>query len=130
MSEDNMLHNVSLILPSERLKKLHFNLIHIINDEQLISDNIVKITIMLMQVVEKYRVSGKQKKDLVIEVLKDFILKMEGDSNTKFLSFINNKNKLKLFINNFLPSIIDNIILVDKKILSIKVKNSNTCCTT
>jgi hypothetical protein len=67
-----------------------------------------------MQIVEKYpKISGIQKKSLVIQVLKKFVID-QSDGDTE--------NALLLFIDTFLPSVIDTIISVDVKDLVINIK--------
>ena len=78
----------------------------------------------LMQIVEKYpKISGTQKKSLVIQVLKKFVID-QSDGDTE--------NALLLFIDTFLPSVIDTIISVDVKdiVINIKkgVKSFFICC--
>jgi hypothetical protein len=82
--------------------------------------NVVLISTNLMQIVEKYpKITGSQKKALVIHVLKKFAVDhLDGDDETALL----------IFINTFLPSVIDAMISIDKKELAIKIKKGFKIC--
>ena len=73
-----------------------------------------------MQVVETYpKLQGYEKKDLVLQVLRHYVEDhLDGDEESAVL----------LFIDLFLPSIIDGIISLDKKELVIKVKKGLKAC--
>lgn len=94
-----------------------------INDK-ITKTNVIDICIKLMQLVEKYpNIKGEEKKRIVITVLKQFI--------TDTL-IIEEQLALLLFIEQILPSIIDTLISIDKKELTIKIrkgfKSLFTCC--
>lgn len=73
-----------------------------------------------MQIVEKYsKLSGEQKKSLVINVIKKFVVDhLDGDNETELL----------IFIDTFLPSVIDVMISIDKKELAIKIQKGFKLC--
>ena len=109
MSEEKS--DVKLLLPADQL---YNNLITLLGDEKISSVNIVLITASLMQVVEKFPgLPGNEKKDLIIQVLKRYTIdKIDDEEEEK---------SVLLFIDLFLPSVIDTIISVDKKKLVINV---------
>lgn len=111
---------IDTTLPMEYVNKLYETLSNIIGDNKLTTTNAVLITTNLMQIVEKYpNVSGTQKKNLVIHVLKRFVIdNLEG----------NDEQAMLLFIDVFLPSIIDTIISIDKKVLAIKMHKGLKAC--
>lgn len=111
---------VEINLPIEFVNKLYETLIRIIGDKELTTANAVLIATNLMQIVEKYpNISGPQKKELVIYVLKRFVVDhLYGE----------NEQALLLFIDVFLPSVIDTIISVDKKELAIKIRKGLKAC--
>ena len=112
------------IITDDLINKLYKSLCMISADKKVTTINIVMIATNLMQIVEKYpKISGTQKKSLVIQVLKKFVID-QSDGDTE--------NALLLFIDTFLPSVIDTIISVDVKeiVINIKkgVKSFFICC--
>ena len=112
------------IITDDLINKLYESLCMIIANKKVTTINIVMIATNLMQIVEKYpKISGIQKKSLVIQVLKKFVID-QSDGDTE--------NALLLFIDTFLPSVIDTIISVDVKeiVINIKkgVKSFFICC--
>lgn len=103
----------------QKLKK-KFNL-DFDDKNQINTQNILNIVIYLMQKVEKYRLSGVSKKQLVINIIKDVILKNKDN--------IKEYELIEYFIDNTLPSLIDNIISLDRKEIYIKFQNmyKNKC---
>lgn len=112
------------IISDYSINKLYESICMILVDKKVTTINIVMIATNLMQIVEKYpKISGIQKKSLVIQVLKKFVID-QSDGDTE--------NALLLFIDTFLPSVIDTIISVDVKdiVINIKkgVKSFFICC--
>ena len=112
------------IITDDLINKLYESLCMIIANKKVTTINIVMIATNLMQIVEKYpKIAGTQKKSLVIQVLKKFVID-QSDGDTE--------NALLLFIDTFLPSVIDTIISVDVKeiVINIKkgVKSFFICC--
>lgn len=103
---------------SELVDKLYES-ISLIGDK-VTTLNVVFIATNLMQIVEKYpKISGQQKKTLVIDVLKKFVVdNLDGDDETALL----------IFIDTFLTSVIDAMISIDKKELVIKIKKGFKKC--
>lgn len=69
-----------------------------------------------MQYVEKYKMNGKDKKEIVIKILSDIV--ENNKNNIQDVEQVNN------FIKNTLPSLIDTIISLDRK--EFFIKNGNT----
>ena len=112
------------IINDYSINKLYESICVIAVNKKVTTINIVMIATNLMQIVEKYpKISGTQKKSLVIQVLKKFVID-QSDGDTE--------NALLLFIDTFLPSVIDTIISVDVKdiVINIKkgVKSFFICC--
>jgi hypothetical protein len=99
---------------------IYRSLIKVIGDEKITTLNIVLIATNLMQLVEGYpKLNGSDKKTLVIHILKRVVEdSLEGDSEEAVI----------IFIDMFLPSVIDTIISVDKKELSVKMKKRFKSC--
>jgi hypothetical protein len=115
------LKDIEISLPSsDTIDKLYESLSHIIGDKKVTTINIVLIATNLMQIVEEYpNLHGTEKKSLVIHVLKRFIVDHLDDKK---------EHSLLLFIDMFLPSVIDTIISVDKKEVAIKFKKGLKAC--
>ena len=116
-----MLKEVALSLPaSESVDRLYESLGRIIKDKKVTTVNIVLIATNLMQIVEQYpNLHGTQKKSLVIHVLKRFAVEhLDGEAESSLL----------VFIDMFLPSVIDIIIAVDKKEVVVKIKKGFNSC--
>ena len=111
-----MTKEVNSIKPliNNNIEKLYASLSIIMKNNKLNTTNILVITTNLMQIVEKYpKISGSQKKTLVVDVLKMFVGKNTDGEN---------KEIILLYINTFLPSVIDTLISVDKKEMKIKTR--------
>ena len=79
-------------------------------------DKVVDIIPHLIKCVEKYKsLMGSEKKKLVIEIVKHFIDKTDGFGDDKVVDPI---------LKSIVPSVIDNLIKVDKKQLKLKQKDS------
>ena len=74
---------------------------------QLTSQNIMKITLDLMQIVEEYDMPGHKKNVFVVHALDRYYNDHKSDDN--------NSDDISDFINNILPSVINSIISVDKR---------------
>jgi len=109
----------TLILPLKLVNNLFTSLACIIKDNKITTLNIVLISTKLMQIVENYpKISGIQKKALVTHILKKFVTdQLDVDNET-----------LLMFIDMFLPTVIDAIVMVDKKELAIKIHKGLKSC--
>lgn len=77
-------------------------------------ENILTIIIYIMQIIEEYDIEESNKKLLVINIIRKIVYNYE--------KCINNCDKIHDFIDYILPSLIDKIILIDKR--KIKVSKS------
>lgn len=118
--------NIKLILSGEKYIDLLYNSLSKSNF-LLTQENITVVVINLMQLVDKYtELSGEEKKNIVIHVVKK-IIKHEIDKD----KIIEEEEKLMLtFVDIFLPSIIDTLVSVDKKKIAIKIKKTFSSCFT
>lgn len=109
---------------SEKVLKLYDELEKVVKEEGFTSSNIISIVIYLMQIVEGYNdLSGKEKKELVIEVLNKFIDENVDDEKEE--------NELKFLVRITVPPLIDSIISLDKRELKIKTEKCLSkifCC--
>jgi hypothetical protein len=83
--------------------------------------DIINFLIYLMQFVENYNTNGSNKKEIVLNIIKDIVLKYKNN--------IPNVEHMENFIKTVLPSLIDIIISLDKKQIYIKLENAfeNKC---
>ena len=85
-----------------------------ISSKKINSENIISQSIYLMKIVDTFKnISGVDKKKLVILILNKVI-------DLNIVSNIEEKEMLHSFINNILPNVIDMMISIDKKEISIK----------
>ena len=108
---------------NENISKLKIFLVLKINQNNDILNptNITEYTALLMKQIEKnIDLSDKQKKEIIIQVLKSYCQEhtiLEND----FL-------ELNKIITNVIPNLIDTIIKVDNKYLTIKTDVKPGCC--
>lgn len=115
------LRDFKLQLPvSDIADKLYKSLSLLVGGEKINTTNVVIIATNLIQIVEKYpKLKGHQKKMLILQVLKKFVEDhLENEEEKVVLTFID----------LFLPSVIDTIISVDKKEISVKIKKGLKTC--
>jgi hypothetical protein len=118
--EEELKVNISLLSP-DLINKLY----NTISDKKLSITNVTIITASLMQIVQKYDVvNGYEKKAIILHVLKKLIDETIDDKEEK--------TSLLIFIDLFLPSVIDTIKSVDIKEIYIKnqkhLKKFFFCC--
>jgi hypothetical protein len=94
--------------------KLYKSLELTVQNKKLTTTNVLFITTNLMKTVEKYNgIHGEEKKDLIINVVRKFVVdRLEVEDGDVML----------LFVDEFLPQIIDTLILVDTKQIKIKIR--------
>ena len=68
-----------------------------------------------MQVVEKYKINGGSKKEIVISIIKTIV--------SDYKNNIENVETIDNFINTILPSLIDIIVSLDNKQIYIRLEN-------
>jgi hypothetical protein len=95
------------------LNNVYDNLLKLIKGEKLNTTNILIMAANSMKLVDTYTyLSGEQKKSIVIEAVKKLAEdNLEGEDEKVIL----------IFIDSFLPSVIDTIVLVANKAFIIKV---------
>jgi len=112
---------INLILPGKKYVDDLYNTLSK-NYFPITKENIITIVINLMQLVEKYQdLTGEQKRNLVINVVEKFI--KDKTDNEK-------EEVLLTFVGNFLPTLIDILVSVDKKEIVIKLKKTFSSCFT
>ena len=88
--------------------------------ENLSMDNIVDFVPELIKCAEKYKnLSGLEKKQLVVDLLKNLIDSTDGFGDDAVVDPI---------LKSLVPSIIDNLIKVDKKQLKLKKSKPSCLC--
>ena len=93
------------------------------DNKQIDHNNIISTTVMLMKLCHKNKkLSGKQKKDMVTKILYNSVVM--HDYEVKILSRIHNRNRNLKFIELYLPSIIDMIIELDHRKITINTPKS------
>jgi len=110
------------------INKLYDEIIQIMDGEKINLSNGITFGVNLMQLVEKYKTfTGKEKKQIVIDVINKIIKEQVDDENTE--------RDLITFANTVLPTTIDTIISIDKKKIIINTKkffknffNKLCCC--
>lgn len=86
------------------------------SEDKIEAKNVLKFIIYLMQKVEKQKLDGESKKDIVVTIIKTIL--NENRNNVQNIDSIEN------FVNIILPKLIDLIISIDKKEVYIKLENS------
>jgi hypothetical protein len=104
----------SVEFPLHITQNLYKELKDIIGKSEISRSNIVIILISLMQIIERYdKISGIQKKAIIISTLYDFIDDNIEDNEDKV--------QLKLLVQMTIPSVIDSIISFDKSEVAINI---------
>lgn len=113
ISQDNKIYIKALSKFNSKFKNIE-------NNSDIKAKDIISFIICLMQIVEKYKINGASKKDIVIRIINDIL---ENNKNS-----IENVEFIQSFVKNILPSFIDTIISLDKKEIIIKLENTLTKC--
>jgi hypothetical protein len=101
--EDNINHIISLIKNQERINK----------------DNVINVLIKIMIVIQKdIKSEGEYKKEIALGVLNKLI----KDSD------IEDKEVLLLFVEAYVPSVIDSLISISKRKVVIVQNLKSFCC--
>ena len=105
-----------LILDFKNKFKTLFN-----DDSEIDAKIIFKFIIYLMKLVEKQKLNGQGKKEIVLNIIKTIL----EENKEK----IPNPDCVKNFIDYILPNLIDIIVSIDRKEMYIKLENtfSNSC---
>lgn len=92
-----------------------------ISNKRLRSQDILPFAVLAMQIVEKFKISGPKKKELVVQLA----LQLVED-------FVSEKNKanMKFAVKTLLPPTIDQIVAASKGQLDLNplVQNLSSCC--
>lgn len=102
-------------IQNELMNDVINNYINTIINDKIKTNNILDIIIYLMHKIENYDIENSNKKLLIINIIRKILYKYEN--------LIEIPDKAHDFIDYFLPSLIDKIILIDKG--KIKVTNNN-----
>jgi hypothetical protein len=98
---------------------LYEQLCDILGNKTINTENIVKVLTELMKCVDNYpHLCGEAKKELVIRVIKRVV-----ENNV-----IEEDNLLAVFVDIFIPSIIDSLMLVEKRDIIIKSRKKQKFC--
>ena len=121
----NSIEDVVVIQTTTVTEKIYEELKNILSGAKLNSSNLTNILINLMQIVETYpKLSGIQKKEVILASINMLI----DDQNDN----VEDSETLKILVKMTLPSLIDNLVKIDKKQLSIKIKQIRkyifSCC--
>jgi hypothetical protein len=91
------------------------------NNDVLNLTNITEYTTLLMKQIEKNQeLSGTQKKEIILQVLKSYC--------HEYTILENDFLELNKIITNIIPNLIDTVIKVDNKLLTIKTVVKPGCC--
>jgi hypothetical protein len=85
-------------------------------DVEIKPKDIINLIISLMQIVEKNKINGSLKKELVISIIAEIINKNRNN--------IQNADSIENFVTKVLPSFIDVVISIDRKDIIIKLENA------
>ena len=104
---------------TQELKKELYATLTQLAEGDLTTASVISKVPLMMHAIEKVngvlKMKGAQKKDLLIKVLTDYIQKEKDDEDDVAL----------YFIQEVLPPLIDTLVQVDKKEITIKIKK---CC--
>jgi len=112
--------------PNLNYIRLYEKLKEILGETKLTYANLTSVVVLLMQSVETYNdVRGIEKRNMIISVLKRFITDKMGN-NQELREF-------KILIEATVPELVDTLIAIDKKELTIKTKKClsklfSCCC--
>jgi hypothetical protein len=104
---------------TQELKKELYATLTQLAEGDLTTASVISKVPLMMHAIEKVngvlKMKGAQKKDLLIKVLTDYIQKEKDDEDDVAL----------YFVQEVLPPLIDTLVQVDKKEITIKIKK---CC--
>ena len=95
---------------------LLYHLILLLQDQKISNNTLMYIIIELMKHMNNYSIKGKDKKECILFILKNFV-----NTNNRDIS---NKEDILLFIDKFLDNFIDIISLISDKKIRIKIKRN------
>lgn len=94
----------------------------IVEKTQIDNNNVIQVIVSLIQKVDSYKkLSGEVKKNIVLKTVKQFC-------NDNIPNNTDQKVSIILFIDMFLPSIIDVLVSIDKRELILKISKGLKGC--
>ena len=94
----------------------------IVDKTQIDNNNVIQVIVSLIQKVDSYKkLSGEVKKNIVLKTVKQFC-------NDNIPNNTDQKVSIILFIDMFLPSIIDVLVSIDKRELILKISKGLKGC--
>ena len=101
---------------------LYNHILTTLNKTAIDNNNVIEIIVSLIQKADSYKkLSGGDKKNIVLKTVKKFCNENIPDNSDK-------KGSIILFIDIFLPSIIDILVSIDKRELILKLKKGLKGC--
>lgn len=120
-SMENLDVNVDISIPTDTSDKLYTEFKDVIGTQQITQSNIVNVVINLMKLAETYpSLKGVQKKALVMHVLTHFIKDTVSDSTIEQI--------LLTTVQTIVPSLVDTVVALDKKLIKVKVSKGCLRC--
>ena len=96
--------------------KLLYHLILLLQDQKINNETLMYIVVELMKYMNNYQIKGKDKKNSILFILKNFINTNNND--------ISNKEDILIFIDKFLDEFVNIISAISDKKIRIKQKTS------
>ena len=96
--------------------KLLYHLILLLQDQKINNETLMYIVVELMKYMNNYQIKGKDKKNSILFILKNFINTNNND--------ISNKEDILIFIDKFLDEFVNIISAISDKKIKIKQKTS------
>jgi hypothetical protein len=111
------------LISDEKIENILYNHISsIVEKTQIDNNNVIQVIVSLIQKVDSYKkLSGEDKKNIVLKTIKKFC-------NDNIPNNTDQKVTIILFIDMFLPSIIDMLVSIDKRELVLKLKKGLKGC--
>ena len=100
----------------ETENKLLYHLILLLQDQKINNETLMYIVVELMKFMNNYQIKGKDKKNSILFILKNFINTNNND--------INNKEDILIFVDKFLNEFVNIISAIGDKKIRIKQKNN------
>ena len=114
------LEDVTITFPEGAANRTYQELKKVLGGEKLTPSNVTIILVSMMQVVEGYTdLKGPQKKAVILDAINHLIDDQVQDPN--------DKNVLQILVRATLPTVIDTLVSIDRRELSIKVKKVFNC---
>jgi len=118
--------DINVVHSTTATEKLYEELKEILVGAKLNASNLTVILVNLMKIVERYpKLTGSQKKEVILDAINMLI----DDQNDN----VEDTEILKLLVKMTLPNLIDTLVSIDRKQLTIKLKRLtgyifSSCC--